>query len=124
MTARLSHPLPANVTVKLVVVNLSVVFIPPFLTYSHRSLFQLICYSVGHAGCLPIVDQANTVRRCYPPLTSDFAKVVTVSFGLFFIPPSIPNAFSPQLFLIACFLPSVNKANNSTSLSSPTLKSL
>ena len=115
-TARCHRPLLKNVTEKSAVVSLSVVFIPPPLPiFSHDSLFQLICYSVGRARRPPSVDKVNNSPPHPSPLASHVEKAVLASFPLLYIfLPTISNVFSLQPFSILllclwqCQLPSLS----------------
>ena len=88
---------------------------PPLPIFSHGSLFQLICYSVGRARRPPSVDKVNNSPPHPSPLASHVEKAVLASFPLLYIfLPTISNVFSLQPFSILllclwqCQLPSLS----------------
>ena len=95
------HTLLASYFEKAVVVSFCLFFYfpPPFQTFSHSIFFEFNCYSVGHAGSTPSVNQWN---KGWPP-PSPARNLLTESNGREFSPPFYFFVTIP-FFLTAYFL--------------------
>ena len=78
-------------------VLLSVLFPPPFDTFSHSSCSQFNCYPIGSAGCPPSVNQGNKGLPPPSPLARFMKTALMVSFLLFLFFPH-HSKFSTIIF--------------------------
>ncbi len=81
-------------------VLLSVLFPPPFDTFSHSSCSQFNCYPIGSAGCPPSVNQGNKGLPPPSPSASFMKTALMVSFLLFLFFPH-HSKFSTSIFFSA-----------------------
>jgi hypothetical protein len=96
--------------------------------FSHGSLFQLNCIPSMMQLTHPQSTRQIRARHCHPTLVSHLERRVMVSFPVLFIfPPPFETFFHSFFFQLNCYPArnaghhlSVDKANKSPSLPSPT----